>query len=165
MSPALEPEPRRPREIALSPAAASSRRPGAGPASRGDLPRGAGVVSSLGTDLPCAEPAFPVCPGEGLPHLSPSPLLPPTAAAENSCLRGTAPSGRPRFPPRFRGPGGDGEEGGARRGPCGRRPRAARLPGPPHRHARRRCGGPRVAGSRTGPAGAPWCQPVAIHIS
>lgn len=41
------------------------------------------MASSLGTD---PQPAFPLPPREGLPHLSPSPLLPPTAAWENSCL-------------------------------------------------------------------------------
>lgn len=65
---------------------------------------GAGVVSSLGTD---PKPAFSLPPGEGLPHLSRSPLLPPTAAWENSCLFHTgvtAPSGRREFPPLFCGP-------------------------------------------------------------
>lgn len=61
------------------------------------------------------------CPGEGLPHLSPSPLLPPTAARENSCLRGTDRAVRtaavPASPPRTQEgtatltPGGDSEEG------------------------------------------------------
>lgn len=60
----------------------------------------AGAASSLGT---VPKPAFSLPPREGLPHLSPSPLLPPTAAWENSCLPFhtgvTAPSGRPEFPP------------------------------------------------------------------
>lgn len=56
------------------------------------------MVSSLGTD---PKPAFTFPPREGLPHLSPSPLLPPTAVWENSCLplhtSLTAPSGRLEF--------------------------------------------------------------------
>lgn len=61
------------------------------------------------------------CPGEGLPHLSPSPLLPPTATRENSCLRGTDRAVRtaavPASPPRTRKgtatltQGGDSDDG------------------------------------------------------
>lgn len=54
------------------------------------------------------KPAFSLPPREGLPHLSPSPLLPPTAAWKNSCLplnkSLTAPSERSRSSPLFGGP-------------------------------------------------------------
>ena len=82
MHPAEEPEPQRPREIAVSPAASSSR-PGAGPASPGDLVGGRGWLPAW-EQTP--KPAFSLPLREGLPHLSPSPLLPPKAAWENSCL-------------------------------------------------------------------------------
>lgn len=88
------------------------------------------------------EPAFPLLPWEGLPHLSRSPLLPPTAAGEHSCLRVLAgTSDRPRRPGArgSRLSSADPEEHtsrrgqwrGARRGHYRRRARTARLPGPP----------------------------------
>lgn len=93
------------------------------------------------------------CPGEGLPHLSPSPLLPPTAARENSCLRGTDCAVRmiavPASPPRTQKgtaaltPGGDREEG---RG-------EVTAHGPRD---------PRLLRPWTGPTGAPWCPTPCI---
>lgn len=125
MHPAEEPEPQRPREIAVSPAASSSR-PGAGPASPGDLVGGAGVASSLGTD-PEAR-LFTSTPGG-----APAPVAVPSAAPQGRLGEQlpplahwgrTAPSGRPAFPPqaltfpglpgpgcRWRGEGGGRGEG------------------------------------------------------
>lgn len=87
---------------------------------------GAGAASSLGTD---PEARLFTSPREALPHLSPSPLLPPTAAWENSCPPRTPESDRavgaatvPTTGARFPRPSGPGvflERGrrGTRRGP------------------------------------------------
>lgn len=119
------------------------------------------------------EPAFPLLPWEGLPHLSRSPLLPPTAAGENNCLQVLAgTSDRPRRPV-ARGsrlssadpeehtvataaltPGGDSGEGRGEVTTDGaHEPHDSRdlLP------CKEVVWLPWVARSGTGPTSAPWC--------
>lgn len=85
-----------------------------------------------------------------------SPLLPPTAAGENSCPRGRGPRLYPVDPQGHSGAhtGGDREEG------CGALTTDAPGTCRPARGAH-----PGVAGSRAGPTGAPWCPTRGISHS
>lgn len=164
MYPAREPEPRRLREIALSPAA-SSRRPGAGPASRGDLLGGwAGVVSSLGTDPGACLPHF--CPGRGS-RTCRGPLCcpprPPESTAVSESWQGrvtdravrvpAVPASLPRTQ-RSTPPGGDSGEGRGEVTTDGAHEPHGSRDLPPCKEV---VWLPWVARSGTGPTGAPWC--------
>lgn len=101
MYPAREPEPRRPREIALSPAA-SSGRPGAGSASGGICLGGGGGFQP--GNRPGSPPSH-FSPGRGSRTCRRPLCCPPRPPERTAVSEGpTAPSGRPRFPPLLRGP-------------------------------------------------------------